>query len=356
MFKIRTRLIISDVHAKNHTYEIVHSTSQLLPTPNESHITNYVLPVVAKVHHNISHDGSSPSLDDLKAEAEPRDVDDLCTLVFTPNMTVPTTGIQLQPQPSIGDRLAVVPENNAQDNSNNDHRRDDVEETSGPNEAMNGPNVVTGVNNNNNNSNTNIGPLARTGRHQQTSSTSWYNQSLVITFATQPQLSWQPYVPVRPKELQGIPSEMWMEFFAKVHTAARTTNAHPGTCSSSLLAFILLGGGVVALFVLFLTGIVFWPMLCLLLLPVYLREYDFDQQRTPRIQAVCRQYSPAFEERTNYYVEFKSYRSGVQFCQKKIRQLNLNEEIQKQQYLKDVVIYRNDENDTATSAHYTTIV
>jgi hypothetical protein len=75
---------------------------------------------------------------------------------------------------------------------------------------------------------------------------------------------------------------------------------------------------------------------------------------------VCNQYSPAFEEQSDYYIEFKDCKSGLQFRQKMIRHLSA-EEVRKQQHVKDVVKTahaqrsRTDENDAAT-AHYATLV
>jgi hypothetical protein len=280
-------------------------------------------------------------------------VNDLASFIAPTNMAVPTTDIQQQHQPPTT-------------GSNNEYQRcDDGEENSGAN-------VTMAINNNTNA--TNIGPLGTEERrqHQQPSSSStttpWYDQRLVITFATDAHLNGQPHIPVRPHELQGIPAEMWMEFFEKLTTTVRI-----GTLSSWLeIEIILMGAGFLALLVLAImaeTGKIFWPMLLLsqflLLLYHYLRVYklcmDFDQQHTPGVQAVCRHYSPEFEERTNYCVDFKGYKGGLQFWHEKTRQLNNDdEEIRKQLHLKDVVMpahaqRRNDDNDAAT-AHYATLV
>ena len=259
-------------------------------------------------------------------------------------MSVSTTDIQQEQQqpPTTGTSLAV-PED--EDCINIDyHRCDDVEENSGIN--------------------SNIGPPATTERrHQPSSSTPWYNQRFVITFAIHPQC-----IPVRPPELQDFPAEIWMEFFKKVHDAATSTTVHANSTLSTLLgvATMLMYAGMVAAFVLYIMGItdlIVSPLMVLYCLSAFLVIWkfriDFDQHHTPGIQAVCKQYSLEFEERTIYYVEFKNHKSGLQFRQKVIRQLN-DEEIRKQLHLKDVVMTahaqrRNDDNDAAT-AHYTTLV
>jgi hypothetical protein len=66
------------------------------------------------------------------------------------------------------------------------------------------------------------------------------------------------------------------------------------------------------------------PLIYLNLLWTCLRaqksRLDFDEQHGSGIQAVCSHYSPGFEERSNYFVEYKNYKSGLQFRQKILRQ------------------------------------
>jgi hypothetical protein len=256
-------------------------------------------------------------------------------------MSVSTTDIQQEQQqpPTTGTSLAVPEDEDCINNVY--HRCDDVEENT---------------------------PATTERRHQPSSSTPWYNQRFVITFGTHPQHAGQHYIPVRPPELQDIPAEIWMEFFEKVQDAARTTTVRASSTLSTLIgvATMLMYAGMVAAVVLYIKGItdlVFTPLMVLYCLSVYLGLWkfriDFDQHHTPGIQAVCKQYSPEFEERTIYYVEFKNHKSGLQFCQKMIRQLN-DDEIRAQLHLKDVVMTahaqrRNDDNDAAT-AHYATLV
>jgi hypothetical protein len=237
------------------------------------------------------------------------------------------------------------------------------------------------------------------GRQQQpTSSTTTPGKHndvrLVITFATVPLFigPQPPHAPVRPRELQeAIPAEMWMEFFEKVQTAARTTTPTTVRTTTGITLVALLGvaqilliAGICTVLVLLFMGIsehfgYFHIIVSYLmfLLYVYLGTWkfrlDFDQQRTPGIQAVCHQYSPAFEEQSDYYIEFKDCTSGLQFRQKMIRQLNDDEEMvrkQNHQHLKDHHAAmttthhaqqqqptNDDVNNTATtSSHFATIV
>jgi hypothetical protein len=323
--------------------------------------------------------------------------------------TVPTTGTILQqqdeqqpPTTTAGSLLAVLrPENShheADCSSHNDyHRCDDIEEN---NRSGTNLNTMAILHNSSSSNTNNIGPpLATTEQEsQRPSTTPWYNQRLIITFPintpSSPPLRWQPYCvqqpvvprpqeavpPVRPPELQGIPATLWIEFFEQVHTATRTSSSIPHTASTLILllniAIMLTGVGILVLWFLYLVEII--PefaanALLLYIVSVCLRgcktRLDFDHNQhhtTPLIQAVCCQFSPAFEERTNYYVEYTNPKNGIQFCQKMIRQIN-NEEIRKErQHLKEVVMTsrsvrgsRNDVDDTAaavTTAHYATLV
>jgi hypothetical protein len=198
----------------------------------------------------------------------------------------------------------------------------------------------------------------------QASSQCWYNQRL--TFSIPVSSSPQPFtfpvqpnsIPNRPTEMHVISSEMWVEFFEKVHEAARTTptdNSAATTVSSEssstsgisfwsssrLLrtAVMLIYAVIVAIIVLrllhILEGWFTWSVLWLFLLSVYLRvrksQVDFDDLHRAGIQAVCSHYSPAFEQQSNFYVEYKHFTSGVVFRQ------TIIEEFRKQQQFKDAM-------------------